>query len=143
MIRFEEIREENFNECINLDPRVTNKDFADSVSHSLAEAWLYYPDMKPFAISMDDELIGFVLLYVGEQNFQIINFFIVEEFRGKGYGNEAAKLCIDYLKDSYKAEIISVPVDNMNLKALNFWKKLGFVKSENVEDGYSFMRYYL
>ena len=143
MIRFEEIREENFNECINLDPRVTNKDFADSVSHSLAEAWLYYPDMKPFAISMDDELIGFVLLYVGEQNFQIINFFIVEEFRNNGYGKEAANLCIGYLKDIYKAERISIPVDSRNFMALKFWKKLGFVESENVEDGYLFMRYHL
>ena len=143
MIRFEEIREENFNECINLDPGVTNEDFADSVAYSLAEAWLYYPDMKPFAISKDDELIGFVLLYAGEENYQIINFFIVEDFRDRGYGKEAANLCIGYLKDIYKAERISIPVDSRNFMALKFWKKLGFVESENVEDGYLFMRYYL
>lgn len=143
MIRLEKIREENFNECINLDPGVINEDFADSVAYSLAEAWMYYPAMKPFAISMCGELIGFALLYLGEENFQIINFFIVEEFRDRGYGRQAARLCIDYLKDTYKANRISVPVDCRNIKALKFWRQLGFEKSKNIEDGYLFMRYHL
>ena len=143
MISLQEITEENFNKCINLDPGVTNKDCADSVVYSLAEAWLYYPDMKPFAISKDDELIGFVLLYAGEENYQIINFFIVEEFRNRGYGRQAARLCIDYLKDTYKADRVSVPVDCSNTKALKFWRGLGFEESKNIEDGYLFMRYHL
>lgn len=143
MIRLEEIREVNFNECINLDPGVTNEDFADSVAYSLAEAWIYYPAMKPFAISMCGKLIGFALLYLGEENFQIINFFIVEEFRDRGYGRQSARLCIDYLKDTYKADRISVPVHFRNTKALKFWRGLGFEESKNIEDGYLFMRCYL
>lgn len=142
MIRLEEIREENFNECINLDHGVINEDFADSVVYSLAEAWIYYPAMKPFAISMCGELIGFALLYLGEENFQIINFFIVEEFRNKGYGSQAARICIDYLKDTYKADRISVPVDRRNIKALEFWKKLCFEESNTVENNYVYMKYY-
>ena len=143
MIRLEEIREENFNECINLDPGVINEDFADSVAYSLAEAWIYYPAMKPLTIVLDGELIGFALLYVSEENFQIINFFIVEEFRGRGYGSQAARLCIDYLKDTYKADRISVPVHFRNTKALKFWRGLGFEESKNIEDGYLFMRCHL
>lgn len=143
MISLQEITEENFNECINLDPGVINEDFADSVAYSLSEAWLYYPDMKPFTISMCGELIGFALLYLGEENFQIINFFIVEEFRDRGYGSQAARLCIDYLKDTYKADRVSVPVDCSNTKALKFWRGLGFEESKNIENGYLFMRYHL
>lgn len=63
MIRLEEIREENFNECINLDPGVINEDFADSVAYSLAEAWIYYPAMKPFAISRRGKLSDYKLFY--------------------------------------------------------------------------------
>ncbi|WP_282929336.1 GNAT family N-acetyltransferase [Anaerococcus sp. Marseille-Q7828] len=143
MISLEKISEENFKECINLDPGVTNEDFADSVAYSLAEAWIYYPDMKPFAISMDGELIGFALLYLGEENFQIINFFIVKGFRDRGYGRQAARLCIDYLKDVYKVDRISVPVDCRNYRALKFWRDLGFEESKNIEDGYVFMRCHL
>ena len=143
MIRLEEIREENFNECINLNPGVINEDFADSVSYSLAEAWLYYPDMKPFTILMGGEHIGFALLYLGEENFQIINYFIKESFRNKGYGKEGIRLCIDYLKNNYILNRISVPVDIRNHKALIFWEKLSFHRSETIENGYIFMRYYL
>ena len=81
--------------------------------------------------------------YLGEKNFQIINFFIVEEFRYRGYGIQATRLCIGYLKDTYKANRISVPVDCRNLKALKFWIQLGFEESKSIEDGYLFMRYHL
>lgn len=143
MICLEGISEENFKECINLDPGLTNEDFADSVAYSLAEAWLYYSDMRPFAIALDGELIGFALLYLGEENFQIINFFIVKGFRNRGYGRQAARLCIDYLKDGHKADRISVPVHFRNTKALKFWRGLGFEESKNIEDGYVFMRCHL
>lgn len=99
--------------------------------------------MWHFAISLYGELIGFALLYLGEENFQIINFFIVKGFRNRGYGKEAARLCIDYLKDIYKADRISVPVHFRNLKALKFWKDLGFEESNNIEDGYVFMKCHL
>lgn len=81
--------------------------------------------------------------YLGEENFQIINFFIVEEFRDRGYGSLAARLCIDYLKDTYKANRISVPVHFRNTKVLKFWRGLGFEESKNIEDGYLFMRCHL
>ncbi len=41
----------------------------------------FYKDTKPFAIYEDEKIIGFVLMYVGEENYQIINFFFVHFFR--------------------------------------------------------------
>ena len=63
MIRLEKITEENLNECINLDPGVINEDFADSFAYSLAEAWFYYPAMKPFAISRWEKFSDYKLFY--------------------------------------------------------------------------------
>ena len=143
MIELKEITEENFDQCISLDPGVENKDFADRTAYSLAEAWLYYPDIRPFCLCLGREPIGFVSIFVGEENFQFINFFIIEDFRNKGYGKEAAKICMAYLTDHYQVERISVPVDMRNLRAQAFWKKLGFEESTTVEDGYVFMRCYL
>lgn len=40
----------------------------------------FYKDTKPFAIYEDEKIIGFVLMYVGEENYQIINFFFVHFF---------------------------------------------------------------
>ena len=82
-------------------------------------------------------------MYVGERNYQIINFLIDDAFRRKGLGTEAAKVCISYLQKEYNADRVSVPVDLGNIAAQNFWKKIGFVFSDSIEDGYVFMRLYL
>ena len=118
--------------------------FVDSVAYSLAEAWVFYHDTRPFAIYDDDDnMIGFVSMYVGEGNHQIVNFLIDDAFQRKGFGTEAAKVCISYLQKEHNASRISVPVELENVAAQKFWRKLGFSFSDNVEDGYIFMRLYL
>ncbi len=143
MIELREINEENFIDCINLKVSVTNGNFVDPVVYSLAEAWVYYKDTKPFAIYEKDTMIGFVSIYVGETNYQIINFLIADEYQGKGFGTQAAKICIEFLQQNYYANRISAPVEQENLPAQAFWRKLGFICSDSIEDGYVFMRLHL
>jgi len=101
MIELRTINENNYTDCLNLKASVEN--FVDSVAYSLAEAWVHYKDTKPFAIYADETMIGFVSMYVGEENYQIINFLIDDAYQKKGYGTAAAKLCIDFLYKEYKA----------------------------------------
>lgn len=96
--------------------------------------------IKPFAIYENDKLIGFVSMYVGEENHQIINFLIADDFRRKGLESKAAKECIRFLKSNYNASRISAPVKLEHTVAQQFWGKLGFKFSDSVEDGYVFMR---
>lgn len=51
-----------------------------------------------------------------------------------------AEACIQFLKNEYGAKRISVPVELQNTVAQRFWGKMGFVFSDNIEDGYIFMR---
>ena len=85
-------------------------------------------------------MVGFVSMYVGEENYQIINFLIDATFQGKGLGTKAAKCCMDYLRNTYAARKISAPVKLENTAAQEFWKKQGFCFSDTIEDGYVFMR---
>lgn len=140
MIELRTINEENYRECLALKASAGNENFVDAVVYSLAEAWVYYQDTKPFGIYENDKLIGFVSMYVGEGNYQIINFLIDENFQGKGMGTEAAKACISFLKKEYNASRISAPVELENVTAQRFWKKIGFNFSNSIEDGYAFMR---
>ena len=140
LIELRTINEENYEQCFHLKASVENESFVDSVTYSLAEAWVFYKDTRPFAIYDDDKVIGFVSMYVGEENYQIINFLIDDAFQKKGLGTKAAKTCIQFLKHEYGAKIVSVPVELKNMVAQRFWGKLGFVFSDNVEDGYIFMR---
>lgn len=143
MIELRAITEDNFEKCLNLKANVENQDFVDPVAYSLAEARLFYEDTKPFAIYQNDEMIGFVSMYVGEENYQIINFLIDEAFQKKGFGTKAAKICIHFLQNNYHASRVSVPVQSKNIAAQIFWRKFGFEFSDTVEDGYVFMRLHL
>lgn len=140
MIKLRQIDESNYEQCFHLKASVENESFVDSVIFSLAEAWVYYKDTRPFAVYEDEEMIGFVSMYIGEENFQIINFLIDDAFRKKGLGTKAAKECIHFLQNEYGAKRVSVPVDLQNTAAQRFWEKLGFDFSDCVEDGYVFMR---
>ena len=139
-ISIKEITEENFQQCLQLKASVPESQFVDTAEYSLAEAWLYYKDMRPFAIYLGSNIIGFVSMYIGEENYQIINFLIDDMYRGVGIGTKAAKICIDYLSKNYCAKRISVPVHERHLDACKFWKKLGFGLSDSIEDGYIYMR---
>lgn len=143
MIELRAITEENYEQVLSLKASVEKESFVDSVPYSLAEAWVFYNDTKPFAIYANNKMIGFVSMYVGENNYQIINFLIDDVFQRKGLGTEAAKACIYFLQKEYNADRISVPVNLEYIVAQKFWQKLGFVFSDSIENGYVFMRYYL
>lgn len=143
MIELRAISEDNFRECLLLRASVENEDFVDPVTYSLAEAWVYYQDTRPFAIYSDDTIVGFVSMYEGEDNYQIINFLIDDAFQRKGYGSKAVKLCIEYLQREFSACRISAPVKMEHIAAQEFWIKQGFCLSDTIEDGYVFMRLFL
>lgn len=68
MIELRKIDEGNYIQCLRLKASVEKESFVDTVAYSLAEAWVYYSDTRPFAIYDGDEMAGFVSLYVGEGN---------------------------------------------------------------------------
>ena len=115
----------------------------DSVAFSLAEAWVFYEESRPFTIYADNVMVGFVSMSIGDNNPQIINFMIDSRFQKRGYGTAAVKLCIEYLCKEYNASRISLPVNLENKTALKFWSSLDFKQSDNIENGYLYMRLYI
>ena len=88
-------------------------------------------------------MVGFVSMSIADNNPQIINFMIDSRFQKRGYGTAAAKLCIEYLCKEFNASRISLPVNLENKTALKFWSSLGFDRSDNIENGYLYMRLYI
>lgn len=143
MIQLKEINEDNFEECLQLHTSAIEAGFVDSVVRSLAEAWLLYDGARPFAIYTDSTMVGYVLMYIGNNNPQIINFLIDDRFQKRGYGTVAGKLCVDYLCTNYEAKRISLPVKPENRNAQQFWLRLGFQLTDDLESGYRYMRLYV
>lgn len=140
MIVLREINEENFKDIISLKASVKDANFLDSVLYSLAEAWVDKDEKMPFAIYNNTTAVGFVSLYAKDRRGEIINYFIDDRYQGKGYGKQGVDCSIEYLRDNFDIEIVSLPVDLDHTMALNFWSHLGFEKSNSIEDGYVFMR---
>ena len=143
MIELRTINENNYIECLNLSASITNADFVDPVPWSLAEAWVYYDDSRPFAIYADNMMVGYVLMYIGEGNPQIINFMIDSRFQKRGYGTAAARLCIEYLCKECNPSKISLPVEPENIAAKRLWSSVGFEMTDDMEESYLFMRLYM
>ncbi|MCG3086483.1 GNAT family N-acetyltransferase [Sporosarcina cyprini] len=137
------INEDNYQECLSLNITDANVDFIDPVAWSLAEAWVFGDDARPFAIYTDNEMVGYVSMLIVENNPQIVNFMIDSRFQKRGYGTAAAKLCIEYLCKEHNASRISLPVNLGNIPAQKFWSNLGFELSNDIEDGYIYMRLYI
>jgi len=143
LLELRRINGDNFEECLNLRTTDTSVEFVDSVEFSLAEAWVFYEESRPFAIYADNVLVGFVSMSIGDNNPQIINFMIDSRFQKRGYGTAAAKLCIEYLCKEFNARRISLPVNLENKTAQKFWSNIGFEITDDMEDGYLYMRLYI
>lgn len=143
MVELRTINEDNYQECLSLNITDANVDFIDPVAWSLAEAWVFGDDARPFAIYADNEMVGYVSMLIVENNSQIVNFMIDSRFQKRGYGTAAAKLCIEYLCKEHNASRISLPVNLGNIPAQKFWSNLGFELSNDIEDGYIYMRLYI
>lgn len=128
--------------CLRLDPGLADEDFVDPVEFSLQEAEEFGDAARLFAICRAGTVIGFASLYVEHGFWQITNFLIDRAYQRKGFGTEAARLCIDYLIRSHHAQRVSAPVHLQNTSALHFWESMGFQPSDTIEGDYMFMRFY-
>ena len=91
MIELRDITEKNFNECLHLKASVDDENFVDTVTYSLAEAWLLYKETEIFAIYNDETIVGFVSMYVGDASYQITNFLIDDAYQKKRIWDRSGK----------------------------------------------------
>lgn len=134
------VNEKNFEEIIKLKTKAEMQGYVDSSLYSVAECFVDKNHMEAFGIYKDDLLIGFVSIYF-EGNFgQIINFFIEDYYQNKGYGGKIVEKLLEIFGELYKVDTVSVGVYKENIRAFDFWKKLGFIDTGNIEGDYRYLR---
>jgi len=85
----------------------------------------YYLKNHCYFLIKDNEYIGYGQIILNRGVYTLVNFGILEEYRGCGFGikfiNYIIELCIkDNISDLY------IRVDEKNIKAINLYKKIGF-----------------
>jgi len=140
MIELREITEENFDECLELSVSDDQEDFVDGTVYALAEAWLHRDEARPLAIYSGDEMVGFLMLNVGDRDdgggkgCELWRFMIDQKHQGKGYGRAALEAVIGHIRSAYDPDEIVTSVLPGNYAAEKLYESLGFARTGEVED---------
>jgi len=136
MIELKEITPDNFEDILKLKVAESQKEFVSSTAYSLAQAWAYRETAFPFAIYSGEVIVGFVMLgYYGKrQQYTLWKFMIDESYQNKGYGKEALRLAIKYLREVQNAKEIYTGVAIGNGVAKHLYQSCGFEETGVVED---------
>lgn len=86
------------------------------------------PNEFLYAINLKETHIGFMWLHYDSNKTEsafIYDFLIMEDYQGKGYGQQAMTLMFDTVKE-FGASRLSLHVFGHNKRALHVYEKLGF-----------------
>ena len=142
MIHLEKITYENFDDVFDLKVKQEQYPFVASNLYSVAEAYVTLVNggqVFPFAICDDDKLVGFIQLGYGENadqdgvsvekdNYEIWRFMIDKRYQGRGYGREALRLALEFIRTwpCGKAEYCWISYEPENEAAKKLYAAFGF-----------------
>lgn len=137
MIALKEITKNNLDDVLSLKVAKHQTSYVSSTAHSLAQAYVYRETAFPFAIYDDDIIVGFIMLgyYEARNQYTLWKFLIDEQHQNKGYGREALKLGITYLREQLGAKEVYTGVSLGNEAAKHLYSSVGFEITGLAEDG--------
>ncbi|WP_047984082.1 GNAT family N-acetyltransferase [Ornithinibacillus californiensis] len=155
MIEFRPITWDNFDECIQLQLTEAQKEYLASNVYSLAQSYVALLNDKlpamTYAIYHHETMIGFIMMYhdTAEENeygeepcYGILRFMIDYRYQNKGYGKQAMKKAIAYLKTLPQGEATAIYLSYApeNTVAKHLYISLGFIETGIISDGESVAR---
>ena len=137
MVKLKKITDDNYRECLKLKVSEAQSKLVSSTTLSLAKAYVFHDIVTPFAIYKDDLMVGFIMMRFNEEynNYFIWQFMIDERYQCKGYGKQALKLAIEWMKKDKRChEIVTTYIEgNENVKKL--YTQFGFEQMGEAHDG--------
>ncbi|MEM7335549.1 MAG: GNAT family N-acetyltransferase [Chloroflexota bacterium] len=139
-VELREITKETVRDILRLKVKPEQENFVAPNAVSLSEA-LFEEKAWYRAIYANGEPVGFLMLFDNDENaeYYLWRFMIAAPYQGFGYGAEAVKLLIDYVKtrpNAKKLELSYVPAKG---GPESFYLKQGFKNTGRVEHGENVM----
>ena len=154
MVHLEELDKYNVWDIMELSVKKEQEGFLASNVWSLVHAYVGNKTngaVYPFGIYDDDTPVGFLMIAfdygevcddkdapeISQNNYFLWRLMIDEDYQGKGYGREAVKLGLDYIKTfpHGKAEYCWICYDRENTVARKLYRSFGFEEIKEYEDG--------
>ena len=139
MVELREITEDNLEECIALVVADEQSQYIASNEGSLKDAENNTNVARPFAIYIDDKMVGFTMFAFDEEyedpndRYWLWRFMIDKNLQGRGYGRLALEEIIKYFNDN-GANNIKLSTKESNVKALSLYHKFGFKENGEMND---------
>ncbi len=137
MVHLEIVNESTFRKVVDMKLGEEQSRFVAPNVVSLAQAWLYYDDARPYAVLDDDKVVGFMMLDwdEGERTVGIWRFMIAPKEQGKGYGKAAMKAFLKLIRDEGVFDLAHLDYVKENTAARNLYASFGFSENGDEEEG--------
>lgn len=152
MVKLKKVDYSNIFKILELDVYSNQKDCVATNAQSIADAYLCETKdlpVYPFGIYNDNDLVGFIMISYGsdpdtlnppsvsKDNYCIWRLMIDKKYQRKGYGSQAIKLAIDFIKTwpNGKAKYCYLSYEPRNELAKKLYHSLGFIENGEEDDG--------
>ena len=142
MVSLKPVTRENLEEVLALRVNEDQEKYVISNAESLSRAYVYSETAYPFAIYDDDTIVGFIMMgyYEVKRYYTLWEFMIDSKYQNKGYGRQALKLGLNFVKEKFGAVDIYTGVTPGNTIAKKLYESVGFESTGLVELGMEEMR---
>lgn len=139
-LELKEVTPENWRKVNSLEVKDEQKKFVASNVTILARAYAYRNyNSKVYAVYNEDNPIGLIMQrdYLRDNKVICIldQFMIDKKYQGKGFGKKTMELWLSMIKNEGKYDSIMLCYIEGNLEAEKMYKKLGFVRCPEEDDG--------
>ena len=150
MVRIEKVNGKNVWELLGLRVREDQKSFVAGNDVSIIEAYTAITGggyAFPFGIYDDDKAVGFLMVgydtdeywenppEIARKNYNLWRFMIDERYQHRGYGREAMKLALDFIRTQPcgEAQYCWLSYEPENAPAQALYRSLGFVENGEMD----------
>lgn len=102
-----------------------NKHFNQISEADFMQHYYMNPLIKIYLIEVNKVFVGYLVIWLDIDKYQIYSMYILDSFRRKGYAYQAIQLVESILKKAGVLEA-SLEVNENNIRAISLYKKLGY-----------------
>jgi diamine N-acetyltransferase len=135
-ITLREITRDNWLPCVRLKVAPEQELFVASNGVSLAQS-KYEPEWIPLAVYDDEEMVGFVMYGVNQEDgkYWILRVMVDRRYQGQGYGRAAMRLLLDRLRATPECDEVAISYEPENDVARRLYASCGFRETGEVLEG--------
>ncbi|CRH93393.1 Spermine/spermidine acetyltransferase [Chlamydia trachomatis] len=128
MIKLKIVDEASFEEVVDLSLSSQDERRVASNTYSLAQAWLYGEQVRPYAVYNSDQVVGFLLLWMHpeEQKWLIWRLMIDQKHQNNGYGKEVLRQVIKMAQEDASCHRLVADYVIGNHRMRGMLESLGF-----------------